>query len=140
MTSTVTPVLGILNENDNPHENWVVVIYPKGDKPDRLFWRYVTPRPMNGGNMEAEVTEPQAFTPLSHFCVHARMTPDARLQLHHIVTSQPPQARYANGKPRYWQGSTSCTVEIAHRAAAHVLRAIQAEFESRRVNNDQSVA
>jgi hypothetical protein len=126
-----TPVLGILNESDSPHQNMVVVVIGKAD---RLRWAYVVPRERESGNAEHLYREPELFTPLKDFGVHATMTPDGNLALHQITISI---ATYPDGKPRHWQGPQSSTIEIHERVAGHVVQAVHAEFESRRLRADE---
>jgi hypothetical protein len=127
-----TPVLGILNEADAPHQNMVVVVI---GKPDKLRWAYVVPR--ERGNAEHDYREPELFTPLKDFGVHATMTPDGRLALYQITISV---AEYPNGKPRHWQGPQSSTIEIHKHVAGYVVQAVRAEFESRRLRAADEVA
>jgi hypothetical protein len=76
------------------------------------------------------ISEPEQFTPLKDFGVHATMTPDGNLALHQITISI---AIYPNGKPRHWQGPQSSAIEIHKHVAGHVVQAVRAEFESRRL-------
>lgn len=134
---TQTPVLGILNQHDNPHENWIAVLYSKAESVERtlLYWRYVAPR-HNGSIVGGECAYPEDFTPLADFNVLTHMLPDARLGIHYIDELHPafrlPAARYSDGRVRHWQGAVNAAIDMDHRAASFVFRAIRAEFEMRR--------
>lgn len=123
-----TPILGILNEVEAPHQNMVVVVT---GKPGHLRWGYVVPRRhVPAGHHVYQ--QPELFTPLSAFGVHATMMPDGRLSLHQFVAKP---AFYPDGKPRHWQGAVKSIVEIVPRFAGDVVRAVYLEFEARRVTS-----
>lgn len=124
MTAIRTPALGILNETDAPHQNMVVAVW---GKPEHLRWCYIAPR--HTGNSEHELREPELFTPLADFGVHATITPDGRLGLNQLTLSI---ATTPAGKPRRWQGAPSSIIEVHHHVAGFVMRAVRADFESRR--------
>lgn len=132
MTVIHTPALGILNEADKPHQNMVVVVT---GKPEKYRWAYVTLR-RYGFHGAKFYEEPHLFTPLSFFGVHASMMPDGNLCLHQLVVKP---AFYPDGKPRHWQGAVKSIIAIAPQFVGEVVRAVNLEFESRRVKAEAKV-
>lgn len=131
MIPSRTPILGILHDVDAPHQNMVVVVT---GKPNRLRWGYIVPRRYVPAGHHV-YHDPELFTPLSDFGIHATMMPDGRLSLHQVVAKP---ALYPDGKPRHWQGAVKSVVDIVPRFAGDVVKAVALDFESRRTKN-QSV-
>lgn len=121
-----TPILGILNEVERPHQNMVAII--TGTPPNKLRWAYVTRKDKrHAGCYPYQL--PEYFTPLSAWGVHATMTWDGKLALHQL---NPKPALYPDGKPRFWQGAVESIIEIVPRHLGEVVRAIKLDAEERK--------
>jgi hypothetical protein len=131
-----TPVLGIHNDVEAPHERMVVVVFGKAPK---LRWAYVMPMAGRAAG-DHPYQAPDLFTSLKTFGIEATLVPDGRLALHQINIST---ATYPDGSARRWQGSASTAIDVCPHAAGFVMRAVNLDFESRRAKREsesQSVA
>lgn len=130
MIPSRTPILGILNETDSPHQMSVVAVWAKQGG---YRWCFVAPRANHPG--PKDYLNPESFTPIADFGIAASMTPDGRLALHQLTISI---ARYDDGRARHWQGSQGCTLDMHRHAAGQVVEAVRLDFEARREAREAS--
>jgi hypothetical protein len=116
-----TPVLGIVNRVDRPHQGMVAVVF---GNPEALKWSYVAPGADRG--RPKRLDDPLCFTPLSEFGIRYGMTHDGRLRLIRFTI---PSAKMPDGSTRQWQGADDCVIDVMPCIAAKVWGAVHAKAD-----------
>lgn len=119
--SSITPLIGIIDDTDRPEAKMLVVVY---GHPARPRVEYLNPD--NGPLMPIGARRhsiPALFTELSKFGCRAIFEEDGTVQVQKVGDSI---ATYPDGKARSWQDNMVSRVEVRPGLMGQIMKAIRA--------------